>query len=222
MQQKVPDHTQLESDTSYPLPLRRAISYMAENAAEDITVTDIAAHVFLTPRAIQYIFRRYTDLTPMSYLRDMRLHLAHLDLFTHEPSQLTISALARKWKFMHAGRFSAHYQQVFGCLPTATLRTLSTNSKSRGPDHRGHYQETRDNLAEQMTGQKAELDQDLWPVTTGPEDAEISDLRMQNRILEQESDSLRITSGYLLRLLCQSLSNSPTQADDDGDHCVAV
>jgi transcriptional regulator GlxA family with amidase domain len=107
---------------------------MGEHAQDDITLTHIGAHVFLTPRALQYLFRKYTDLTPMHYLKQMRLHLAHMDLITHEPHQITISAIARKWKFTNAGRFAAHYHQVFGCTPTATLNKRSPETAGKPSD----------------------------------------------------------------------------------------
>jgi AraC-like DNA-binding protein len=63
-----------------PLLLRRAIAFIEEHADTDIGVADIARASYVTPRAIQLMFRRHRDCTPMEYLRRVRLHHAHQEL----------------------------------------------------------------------------------------------------------------------------------------------
>ena len=63
-----------------PALLRRAIEFLDANAANDISLGDIAEAVHVTPRAVQYMFRRNLDMTPMQYLRRLRLHHAHQEL----------------------------------------------------------------------------------------------------------------------------------------------
>ena len=56
-----------------PVLLRRAIEYVDHNAANDIALADIADAVHVTPRAVQYMFRRHLDTTPLNYLRQVRV-----------------------------------------------------------------------------------------------------------------------------------------------------
>ena len=48
---------------SSPVLLRRAITFIEENVRIDISLADIARAVYVTPRALQYMFRRHLDCT---------------------------------------------------------------------------------------------------------------------------------------------------------------
>ena len=109
-------------DAGVPALLRRAVAFIDENADRDIALADIACAVYLTPRAVQYMFRRHLDCTPTEYLRKVRLHRAHLELLTGSPQESTVSAIARRWGFAHTGRFAAFYRQTYGRSPATTLR----------------------------------------------------------------------------------------------------
>jgi transcriptional regulator GlxA family with amidase domain len=112
-------------DTSGPRPelLRQAIVFIHENAHRDITLSDIAAAVNVTPRSVQYTFRRHLGTTPLEYLRRVRLDRAHRELEAADPAVDTVMAIAGRWGFSHAGRFSGMYKRAFGRPPSATLRS---------------------------------------------------------------------------------------------------
>jgi AraC-like DNA-binding protein len=48
----------------------------------------------VTPRAVQYMFRRHLDTTPLQYVRRLRRHYAHQDLLAAEGNQDTVTAIA--------------------------------------------------------------------------------------------------------------------------------
>lgn len=110
------------ADTT-PLLLRRAVAFIDDNAHTDIGPADIAAAIHVTPRAVQYMFRRHLDTTPTGYLRRVRLHHAHSELVTSTPVQTTVSAVAARWGFLHTGRFAALYRRTYGQSPFTTLRS---------------------------------------------------------------------------------------------------
>ena len=105
-----------------PTALRRATTFIHENAHRDITLSDIAAAVNLTPRSVQYTFRRHLGTTPLEYLRRVRLDRAHRELQAADPRVDTVMAIAGRWGFTHAGRFSSVYKKAFGTPPSETLR----------------------------------------------------------------------------------------------------
>jgi transcriptional regulator GlxA family with amidase domain len=113
---------QAETSTAQPVLLRQAMAFIHENAHRDITLSDIAASVNVTPRSVQYTFRRYVGATPLEYLRCLRLSHAHRELQAADPSVDTVMAIAGRWGFGHAGRFSSMYKRRFGRLPSSTLR----------------------------------------------------------------------------------------------------
>lgn len=109
-------------DAERPALLRRALAYIDDNAHRDIAAADIAGAVYLTPRAVQYMFRRHLDCTPTDYLRRVRLQHAHQELANSSPVQTTVGAVAARWGFAHSGRFASYYRQAYGRSPLSTLR----------------------------------------------------------------------------------------------------
>ena len=92
------------------------------HAANDISLADIAEAVHVTPRAVQYMFRRHLETTPLQYLRRVRLHHAHQELRGTDRMQETVTAIAARWGFVHTGRFAVLYRQTYGQSPHTTLR----------------------------------------------------------------------------------------------------
>ena len=116
----MPNH--VDQVAAQPPLLRRAIAFIQDNADGDIAITDIAAAANVTPRSIQYMFRRHLSTTPLEYLRRVRLDRAHRDLLKADPAVDTVTAIAGRWGFTHAGRFSVEYKRVYGTSPSRTLR----------------------------------------------------------------------------------------------------
>ncbi|SNS54577.1 helix-turn-helix transcriptional regulator [Rhodococcoides kyotonense] len=118
----VTDPTAGDRNSATSALLRRAADYIEEHVDTEITLADIAETVCLTPRAVQYMFRRHWDCTPMEYVRRVRLDHAHRDLSIAEPtSNTTVSSIAHRWGFVHSGRFAAFYRQTYGHDPSQTL-----------------------------------------------------------------------------------------------------
>lgn len=105
-----------------PVLLRRAMEFMDANANNDIALADIAEAVHVTPRAVQYMFRRHLETTPLQYLRRLRLHYAHQDLLAADRGSDTVTDIAARWGFAHTGRFAVIYRQTYGESPHTTLR----------------------------------------------------------------------------------------------------
>jgi AraC-like DNA-binding protein len=110
------------SGATLPAQVGRAMSFVAENAHEDVGVQDIAGAVRLSPRAVQYLFRRYLDATPSEYLRRVRLDHAHRDLVAGDRTTTSVNDVAARWRFAHTGRFAMLYRQTYGQSPHLTLR----------------------------------------------------------------------------------------------------
>jgi AraC-like DNA-binding protein len=101
--------------------LRRAIAFIEEHADQDITVGGMAQAAHVTVRAVQLAFRRHLDLTPMQYLRRVRLGHAHHDLVAADPATTSVTAVAYRWGFASSSRFATVYRQAYGVNPSRTL-----------------------------------------------------------------------------------------------------
>ncbi|ROP65018.1 AraC-like DNA-binding protein [Curtobacterium sp. PhB130] len=101
--------------------LRRVVRFVHEHAAHDVTVGDIGDAAGLSERGVQDLFRRTLDVTPMQYLREVRLDRVHLELQVRRRGVVTVREVAGRWQFAHLGRFAAAYRRRFGESPNETL-----------------------------------------------------------------------------------------------------
>jgi len=101
--------------------VRRAVDFMHAHAGEPITVTDVAAAVFISTRGLHFAFTRELGESPAQVLRRIRLDGAHADLVAAGP-EATVAAVARRWGFAHLQRFAEAYRRAFGENPSQTLR----------------------------------------------------------------------------------------------------
>lgn len=118
-------HESLSAPPELTIPssarLRRAIEFMHANAHLPITVTEIAEATGISSRSLQTSFRTHLDLTPLDYLRRIRLDRVREELRAGHVDDVTVAEVARRWGFAHLGRFAAHYAERFGELPRHTL-----------------------------------------------------------------------------------------------------
>ncbi|MDR7185497.1 AraC-like DNA-binding protein [Microbacterium trichothecenolyticum] len=101
--------------------VRRAKVFIDEHASVPITLVDVADAARLSSRHLQGEFRRYYDITPMAYLRRVRLDLARDALLRADPGGDSVARIAHASGFNHLGRFSAAYREAFGEYPRQTL-----------------------------------------------------------------------------------------------------
>lgn len=119
----VTEPTAVDRGNAQPNLLRRAVEFIESSADIDITLSDIAEKIHVTPRALQYMFRKHLDMTPMEYLRRVRLNHAHHELLESDPGATTVQIVAARWGFAHTGRFAAMYRQAYGSNPSDSLRS---------------------------------------------------------------------------------------------------
>ncbi len=104
-----------------PYYVKRARDYVHEHADSSITLQKLVSHAGCSYRTMQVGFNEAYGMSPMAYLKSVRLARAHLDLMNAGPDG-TVSEIAAKWGFIHMGRFSHAYAKRFSVLPSETLR----------------------------------------------------------------------------------------------------
>jgi AraC-like DNA-binding protein len=115
----------LAGDPALSETLKDAMAFIHHQAA-DITINDVAAAVHLTPRAVQYLFRRQLEITPTEYMRRVRLRRAHEELLAADRSNTTVTEIAQRWGFAHTGRFAVLYRHTYGRSPQAALQRVTS------------------------------------------------------------------------------------------------
>jgi transcriptional regulator GlxA family with amidase domain len=114
-----------ESHAALPHVLRTAVEIMEAQADTPLTVAMVAACSHVSVRALQKAFRRHLQISPMAYLRDVRLRRAHEALVEADPSTETVASICHRWSFTHPGRFAALHTARYGESPSATLHRMN-------------------------------------------------------------------------------------------------
>jgi AraC-like DNA-binding protein len=99
-----------------------AVEIIEADADLPLTVSSIAARSHGSVRSLQQGFRRDMEMTPMAYLREVRLRRAHRALVESDPSVTTVASIAHRWGFTNLGRFAETHAARYGEPPGVTLR----------------------------------------------------------------------------------------------------
>ncbi|MDT5327463.1 MAG: hypothetical protein QOF25_4615 [Mycobacterium sp.] len=106
-----------------PAVVRDAMDIIETCPQMPLTTATLAVQCNISVRALQEGFRRHLGMSPMAYLRTVRLRHAHRDLHTGHPSQATVASIAHRWGFSHLGRFAAAHKAMFGETPLQVLHS---------------------------------------------------------------------------------------------------
>jgi transcriptional regulator GlxA family with amidase domain len=104
-----------------PRPVKRAIDAIRAAPEQPLTLPELAQLVGCSPRSLQEGFRRYVGVSPMAYLRDVRLGRAHQELLACTPGERSVADIAHRWGFQHLSRFAADYRRRYDQSPSCTL-----------------------------------------------------------------------------------------------------
>ncbi len=104
-----------------PAAVRTAIDIIEAGAHLPLTISTLARQCHVSVRTLQEGFRRHVGMSPMAYVRVVRLRGAHRDLRSANPSDSTVAAIAHRWGFTHLGRFAEAHKTVYGETPLQAL-----------------------------------------------------------------------------------------------------
>jgi AraC family ethanolamine operon transcriptional activator len=75
----------------------------------------------VSERTLEYAFHERFGMTPVAYLKTIRLNGVRKELLESDPRSIRIADVAGRWGFRHLGQFAADYRGHFGELPSSTL-----------------------------------------------------------------------------------------------------
>ncbi|WP_413671691.1 helix-turn-helix domain-containing protein [Massilia cellulosiltytica] len=102
--------------------VRKACEHVLDNLGDSPSILDLCARLGTSRRKLNYCFQEVLGVSPVQYLRALRLNGARRDL--KQPGRLTRSVqdISGKWGFWHQGQFGQYYRAMFGEAPSETLR----------------------------------------------------------------------------------------------------
>ena len=108
-----------------PYYVKRAEAYMEAHFGEPLSLADIAAQSGVSARSLQSGFQSFRNMSPMAFLRSIRLQKAHQALLKADPAVTTVTEIAMGCGFSHMGEFSSLYRRTFDETPRQTLLKTS-------------------------------------------------------------------------------------------------
>lgn len=102
--------------------VKRCERITEDNTQESLTVLDLCRMLRCSRRTLQTSFQRVANVTPVEYLRSIRLNAVHRLLRSTSADELLIGDAAARWSFTHLSYFAREYRDLFGELPSQTVR----------------------------------------------------------------------------------------------------
>jgi AraC family ethanolamine operon transcriptional activator len=114
------------------VPTRRkvaiqAIEYIHENTKKTLNIKSLVRQLETTTRTLHFGFIETFGMSPIAYIRNLRLASARRDLINN--TWPTVTETAMFWNFHHLGRFSRAYQIAYGETPSETARRNSAKPR---------------------------------------------------------------------------------------------
>ncbi|MEX1367573.1 MAG: AraC family transcriptional regulator [Nannocystaceae bacterium] len=100
----------------------RAVRYLQENFAQPTDVDSLARTVGMSASTLHRTFKEVTALTPIQYLKTVRLHRARVLMLS---DGLNAGEAAHRVGYQSQSQFSREFKRLFGATPMQALRQLS-------------------------------------------------------------------------------------------------
>jgi AraC family ethanolamine operon transcriptional activator len=124
------DTSEIESEACTSLVRRRRIvhdahDYAMNNQALPVTVPMLCEQLHVSRRTLQYCFEDVLGISPMAYLRSLRLNGVRRQLLQSVAAgtPIGIGDVAAAWGFSNFSQFSCDYKKLFGESPSSAIRS---------------------------------------------------------------------------------------------------
>ncbi|MDX8435437.1 helix-turn-helix domain-containing protein [Mesorhizobium abyssinicae] len=99
-----------------------AEDFIRTHIREDIPIVRLCREIGVSRRQLEYAFRTTFAVTPLEFIRALRLNEARRLLVTARANGLSVTTIAMDVGGTHLGRFAANYRLFFGESPKETLQ----------------------------------------------------------------------------------------------------
>ena len=107
--------------------VREFVSFaFKEGISRPLTIDDLKKNLFTSKTILSASVKNTTGLTPLTFLRNVRLEQVRSALLRGD-SSTSIADIASHYGFPNRGHFSRYYADLFGELPRHTLRRADSN-----------------------------------------------------------------------------------------------
>ncbi|QBE67006.1 helix-turn-helix domain-containing protein [Pseudoduganella lutea] len=100
----------------------KARDYLFAHRHRAVTIPELCEHACVSRRTLQYCFDDVLGVSPVVYLRRLRLNAIRRMLLEEPPHGRGIGLLAGDWGIDNVSQFSSDYKKLFGKSPSAYAR----------------------------------------------------------------------------------------------------
>lgn len=104
------------------LAFQAALKLIYEAEAEPPNLSDIHQTVGASERTLRTAFQENLGMSITRFINTVKLNRVRESLISHSPESATVAELASAQGFWHASDFTQNYKDMFGELPSLTLR----------------------------------------------------------------------------------------------------
>lgn len=114
------EHPTRDARVQQRIAVERAREYIRAKLAEPLRLSELCRYAHVQARSLEYGFREITGLSPIAYVKSLRLNAVRRDLSRTDAADHSISEIALDHGFWHLSQFAADYRKFFGETPTST------------------------------------------------------------------------------------------------------
>lgn len=102
--------------------LVKARERIDQGGGQDLSVLDLVEYTGVSRRTLEYAFHDGLGVAPAVYLKAGRLRALSRELLQRDSAETSVASLCKAHGFSHLGQAAADYREMFGELPSVTLR----------------------------------------------------------------------------------------------------
>ena len=100
------------------LALNNTIDLINAHPEQLFTIPDLCSIIGVSERTLEYAFKEKYKLTPIQYIKVIRLNNVKKELYKFKGNKINIGDIAGKFNFWHMGQFAKDFKKQFGILPS--------------------------------------------------------------------------------------------------------
>lgn len=105
-----------------PAALKRASEYVGKNLDQKLTISEIARHAKVSPRALRTLYKKFKGVPASDFIRERRMQRANELL---QRGHLSVQRVADAIGYSNAANFSRDFRKRFGLAPSEVRRVLN-------------------------------------------------------------------------------------------------
>jgi AraC family ethanolamine operon transcriptional activator len=114
------EHPTRDARIQQRIAVERAREYIRAKLADPLPLSELCRYAHVQARSLEYGFHEITGMSPIAYVKSLRLNAVRRRLSCTDSAEHSISEIALDHGFWHLSQFAADYRKFFGETPTST------------------------------------------------------------------------------------------------------